>query len=133
MEELFKKSQALQKQSAELEEEYYKNAHKIKTEKEAIINKIKELKLNELGINIGDKVIDTNSNDVAFLVGLNFRQKPHTYIKDRNKITFDDFEFKGEYKDIKKDGTISKKEPIMALNFYSLKRFETAKEKYEGK
>lgn len=60
MEELFKKSEELQKQSIDLEKEYYKNAQKIDTEKEIIINKIKELKLNELGITLGDKVIDKN-------------------------------------------------------------------------
>lgn len=124
MEELFKRSQELRKQGVELEKEYYKNAHEIDTEKVTIISKMKELKLNELGINIGDKVIDTNSNDVAFLVGLNFRQKPHTYTKDSSKITFDDFEFKGEYKAIKQDGTISKKEPIISLEFYRLKKYE---------
>ena len=69
MEELFKRSQELRKQGVELEKEYYKNAHEIDTEKVTIISKMKELKLKELGINIGDKVIDTNSNDVAFLVG----------------------------------------------------------------
>ena len=40
----------------------------------------------------------------------------------RDLITFDDFEFKGEYKDFKKDGSISKKEPIVSLDFYSLKK-----------
>lgn len=53
--------------------------------------------------------------------------KPHTYTKNHAEITFDDFEFKGEYKDIKKDGSISKKEPIVSLDFYSLKKVETAK------
>lgn len=120
MEELFKKSEELRKQSIDLEKEYYKNAQTIDTEKEIIINKIKELKLNELGITLGDKVLDKKSNE-AYIVGVDFRQKPHTYTKNRSEITFDDFEFKGEYKDIKKDGSISKKEPIGSLDFYSLK------------
>ncbi len=126
MEELFKKSEELRKQSIDLEKEYYKNAQAIDTEKEIIINKIKELKLNELGITLGDKVIDKKSNEV-YIVGVDFRQKPHTYTKNRSEITFDDFEFKGEYKDIKKDGSISKKEPISSLDFYSLKRVKTTK------
>ena len=120
MEELFKKSEELRKQSIDLEKEYYKNAQTIDTEKEIIINKIKELKLNELGITLGDKVIDKKSNE-AYIIGVDFKQKPHTYTKNRSEITFDDFEFKGEYKDIKKDGSISKKEPIVSLDFYSLK------------
>lgn len=120
MEELFKKSEELRKQSIDLEKEYYKNAQTIDTEKEIIINKIKELKLNELGITLGDKVIDKKSNE-AYIIGVGFKQKPHTYTKNRSEITFDDFEFKGEYKDIKKDGSISKKEPIVSLDFYSLK------------
>ncbi|MFY4796872.1 hypothetical protein ACOTVS_10135 [Aliarcobacter butzleri] len=126
MEELFKKSEELQKQSIDLEKEYYKNAQKINIEKEIIINKMKELKLNELGISLGDKVIDKKSNE-AYIVGVNFRQKPHTYTKNRSEITFDDFEFKGEYRDIKKDGSISKKEPIISLDFCSLKKVENEK------
>lgn len=126
MEDLFRRSQDLRKQGIKLEEEYHKNIHKINTEKETIINKMKELKLNELGITLGDKVIDKNLNE-AYIVDVYFRQKPHTYTKSGVEITFDDFEFKGEYKDFKKDGSISKKEPIISLDFYSLKKVETAK------
>lgn len=123
MEELFKRSEELRKQGIDLEKEYYKNAQEIDTEKEIIINKMNELKLNELGITLGDKVIDKKLNE-AYIVGVDFKQKPYTYTKNRSEITFDDFEFKGEYKGIKKDGSISKKEPIVSLDFYSLKKCE---------
>ena len=130
MEDLFRRSQELRKQGIKLEEEYHKNIHKINTKKENIINKMKELKLNELGITLGQKVIDKNSNE-AYIVGVYFIQKPHTYTKSHAEITFDDFEFKGEYKDIKKDGSISKKEPIVSLDFYSLKKSWNSKMRYK--
>ena len=130
MEDLFRRSQELRKQGIKLEEEYHKNIHKINTKKETIINKMKELKLNELGITLGQKVIDKNSNE-AYIIGVYFIQKPHTYTKSHAEITFDDFEFKGEYKDIKKDGSISKKEPIVSLDFYSLKKSWNSKMRYK--
>lgn len=76
---------------------------------------MKELKLNELGITLGQKLLI--KIQMAYIVGVYFRQKPHTYTKNHAEITFDDFEFKGEYKDIKKDGSISKKEPIVSFRF----------------
>lgn len=125
MEELFRKNLELQEQRLKLEEEYYKNASKISLERESIVSKMIEIKLNTLGISLGDKVIDKKTNE-AYIVGVDFRQKPHTYLKNKNEITFDDFEFRGEYKDIKKDGSMSKKEPIISLDFYSLKKCESA-------
>lgn len=121
MEELFNKHMKLREQAYDLEKEFYKKAHKISIQRDEVINQIIEIKLNEIGISFGDKVIDKKLNE-AFFIGLDFRQKPHTYIKNSDEITIDDFEFKGKYKAVKQDGTISKKEPIGSLDFYSLKK-----------
>jgi hypothetical protein len=52
---------------------------------------------------------------------VNFRQKPITFLKNLNELTLNDFEFRGVYKKILKDGTCGKKEDWY-LDFETLKR-----------
>lgn len=120
MEELLQKSLKIKDKTYELEKEFYRAKSKLEDERKEVIQEMINIKLKELGVSIGDKVTDGKEN-VAFLVDVDFRQKPLTIFKEE-EFTLEDFEFKGEYKAVKQDGTISKKEPIMSLDFNSLKK-----------
>lgn len=120
MKELLQKILLLKDKACELEKEFYKAKGELEDKRKEVIQEMISIKLQELGVSIGDKVIDNREN-VAYLVNVYFRQKPITIFKEE-ETTLEDFEFKGEYKAVKQDGTISKKEPIVSLDFDSLKK-----------
>lgn len=122
MVELFKESRKLLMQNWKLEKEYFEATNNINIKINDIREKMLKIKIDELGVNIGDKVIDAKGNK-AFLVGVDFRQKPHTYLKKFDEVTLDDFEFRGIYKAILKDGTCGKKEGFI-FDFNTLKKYE---------
>ena len=103
--------QRLQEEKIVLEKEFYKKLSIIDDNLKDIKDNIVSLKLKEININIGDKVQDKKTKVSAFLVGVSFSQAPHTYCNEK-PIVLSDYVFRGEYKDIKKDGTIGKKEPM---------------------
>lgn len=121
-EELFEKNKQITKEVKKLEEDFYKSTHNLQEQRNDVIQKIKELKLNELGISLNDKVYDTQYKNEAYLIDLHFRQKPHTFLKELDEISFDDYEFKGEFRTIKQDGSCGSKEPLGILRIENLKK-----------
>lgn len=110
MENIFKEIINLKEKSKVIEEKFYEDMANINSEKEKLINKLKEIKLKELGLTLGDKVKDKVRNNEAYLIDIDFRQKPYTFTKE---ITvFEDFEFRGIFRAIKKDGRCGVKEPL---------------------
>ncbi|MEA1892677.1 MAG: hypothetical protein U9N33_08205 [Campylobacterota bacterium] len=110
MEERFRKLLLKKDEIRSEEKKHYEVLHRIEAEKKSIVSEIIENKLNELGIKILDKVKSKrNENAKAFLIGVTFTQRPHTYTNET--IEYKDYRFTGEFRAIKKDGTISKKEP----------------------
>lgn len=122
MQKLFKEIKKTKEQKSKKLEQYYKEIGLIDRKLTELENKIKKIKLEQLGVNIGDKVIDAKSNK-AFLAGVNFRQKPITFLEELKELTLDDFEFRGVYKKILKDGSCGKKEDCF-LDFETLKRYK---------
>lgn len=112
MKNKFKKMQELALETQCLEEKFYKKQYQLEIERKSIVDEIIRHKLKSLKISIGDKVEDSVYENSAFLVDVFFRQKPSTYLKKSDDITFEDFEFVGEYRNIKQDGTIGKQEAL---------------------
>ena len=115
LEKNFKKMREISKEKGILEEQYYKDDYKLKVKMDSITDKMINSKLSELNISVGSKVVDSKTKDIAFLIGVNFRQKPSSYLKKSHDITLDDFEFTGEFKGVKKDGDIMKKDTFLSL------------------
>ncbi len=122
--ELFYEDMNLKKKEEEIVSEFYKKVEKVRGERKRINDEITSRRLKELGIEIGDKVIDTGNNNCAYLVGFYFTQKMCSYHKEHDEIGLGDYAFRAAFKRVLKDGSMGKKEEMGYLRVDNLKKYK---------